>query len=413
MNDSYFTQANNYAKAQANQYRSTFDSTLNDLLTMSQKSREQATNNYNNLLNQIDANRVNLREQYKTNARQAYINKLLADQQTTDTLSRMNLNQSGFRLTQDTLTNNRYDASLNSLAMARDEGLRDLANQGLDALNDYNNNLLKLDLDYAAKYNEAKDNIDDKVRAYESDVYNKMYNDLKYQDQLKQQAFENQLAKEKNDAYIRNLNASTKVTLGGGSGSGSGSGNFGSGNGSGSGSKTTIPKAGSKNNPYLKYNWEQTSHAMSLVENPNNALSLNGSLVLGRILRQYGTRDKDGYYDVKNTSVAQYDLLNALGQAQAEGEITDTDIDHILKIFGYEDKIKKYPNPNDDTSNGSGGGGGFSAAGGGTGSSGGSGSGGGGFRGINLQTPSFDSTKNNKSASVTKWQNILDNFNKR
>ena len=169
MADSYFTQASNYAKKAADEYRSTFDSTLNDLLTMSNLQKEQAKNSYNNLLNQINANRASLQQSYETNARQSYVNKLLADQQTTDTLSRMNLNQSGFRLTQDTLTNNRYDASLNQLALAQDQGLRDLDTQGLNALNDYNNNLLKLDLDYNSKLAALKEQINDNVTNY----YNK------------------------------------------------------------------------------------------------------------------------------------------------------------------------------------------------------------------------------------------------
>lgn len=194
MADGYIKAAEEYATQAANTYRNTFDNTLQDLLTTRYNlQKEQATNNYNNLLNKIDANRTNLREQYKTNARQAYVNKLLADRQTTDTLSRMNLNQSGFRLTQDTLTNNRYDASLNNLAMAMNAGERDLDTQALDALNAHNTNLLNLDIDYNSKLGELLQDKENKIQEYYNTAYDRYIADRQYQDQLKQQQFENNL----------------------------------------------------------------------------------------------------------------------------------------------------------------------------------------------------------------------------
>ena len=222
MADSYFTQASNYAKQAADAYKSTFDSTLDDLLKTNALQREQAQNNYNNLVNQINANRETLRQSYRTNARQAYVNKLLADQQTTDTLSRMNLNQSGFRLTQDTLTNNRYDASLNALALAQDKGLRDLDTQQLNALNDYNNGLIKLDIDLNNREAALKQEIADRVNAYYNKEYEKYYNDLKYRDQLKQQAIENNLAQQRINISAKSAPGGSGFDFGSGSGSGSG-----------------------------------------------------------------------------------------------------------------------------------------------------------------------------------------------
>ena len=322
MADGYIKAAEEYATQAANTYRNTFDNTLQDLLTTRYNSqKEQATNNYNKLLNQINANRANLREQYKTNTRQAYVNKLLADQQTTDTLSRMNLNQSGFRLTQDTLTNNRYDASLNDLTMAMNAGERDLDTKALDALSAHNNNLLNLDIDYNSRLGELLQDKENKIQEYYDKVYDRYIADRQYQDQLKQQEFENSLRQK-------------QVAL---SSSSKGSTSFGGG-----GSANVTPEAGSKDNPYLKYNWEAFADISGAAN--KNRISLTAQMALSDILKKYGTRDKNGYYDVKNTTVSQYDLLTAIAEAELNGKMTEAEGRTILeKVFGYSDKIKLYP----------------------------------------------------------------------
>ena len=141
----------------------------------------------------------------------------------------MNLNQSGFRLTQDTLTNNRYDASLNALALAQDEGLRNLDTQQLNALNDYNNGLIKLDIDLNNRAAALKQEIADRVNTYYNKEYEKYYNDLKYRDQLKQQAIENNLAQQRINISAKGASGGSGFDFGSGSGSGSGS-NAGTGN---------------------------------------------------------------------------------------------------------------------------------------------------------------------------------------
>lgn len=330
MADSYFTQASNYAKKAADEYRSTFDSTLNDLLTMSNLQKEQAKNSYNNLLNQINANRASLQQSYETNARQSYVNKLLADQQTTDTLSRMNLNQSGFRLTQDTLTNNRYDASLNQLALAQDQGLRDLDTQGLNALNDYNNNLLKLDLDYNSKLAALKEQINDNVTNYYNKEYDRFYNDLKYQDQLKQQELENQMKQQQLNASINkststststrtsnttNTTNNTYWTNGSGGGTGGNGGNGANGLNGGNGQT-------GQNAQTLKYNAPTTT---------KNNLSDGARQWLASFLYRNGSRDETGKYNASNTSVSRDVLARELNNNTS---LTNAEKNYIKGLFG-------------------------------------------------------------------------------
>ena len=322
MADSYFTQASNYAKKAADEYRSTFDSTLNDLLTMSNLQKEQAKNSYNNLLNQINANRASLQQSYETNARQSYVNKLLADQQTTDTLSRMNLNQSGFRLTQDTLTNNRYDASLNQLALAQDQGLRDLDTQGLNALNDYNNNLLKLDLDYNTKLAALKEQINDNVNNYYNKEYERFYNDLKYQDQLKQQEIENQMKQQQINASINKSSSSrtsTSTTTNNntywtnGSGGGNGANGLNGGNGQ-------LGQTG-QDAQTLKYNAPTTT---------KNNLSDKARTWLASFLYRNGSRE-NGVYNANNTSVSRDVLAKELNNNTS---LTNAEKNYIKGLFG-------------------------------------------------------------------------------
>ena len=365
MNDSYFTQASNYAKKAADEYKSTFDSTLNDLLTMSNLQKEQAKNSYNNLLNQINANRASLQQNYETNARQAYVNKLLADQQTTDTLSRMNLNQSGFRLTQDTLTNNRYDASLNQLALAQDQGLRDLDTQGLNALNDYNNNLLKLDLDYNSKLAALKEQINENVTNYYNKEYDKFYNDLKYQDQLKQQEAENERANKKYEDQLKQQAFENKIKqeqleisrL---------NAKKGSSGGGGDSLLWTNPVStiDSARDTELQNNQQQPGANQMLKYNipgtNKGHLSNDTQYKLASFLLRKGTRE-NGKYSASNTSVSYADLVEFVSQLQDSGA-SDAEIQYIAKLFGVPGAVTR------------------AQAGGGNGSFGGGGSGGAGFR---------------------------------
>jgi len=302
MNDSYFTQASNYAKQEAEKYRSTFDSTLDNLLNISNLEREKVTANYNNLLNQINANRTSLQEQYKTNARQAYVNKLLADQQTTDTLSRMNLNQSGFRLTQDTLNNNQYSSNLNQLALAEDAGNRDLDLQQLNALNNYNTGLLDIDLDYNSKYASLMQQIDERVNDYQNNIYKQYYADLQYQDQLKQQALENQLNQQK-----INLSAQS----GGGSSGGTGINPF---NNDDNNTMTPIDST-SNFNPNTKV----------YIPNVTSLIRLSSSKADNwlRSLTSYASTN----------GITQGELVDRLQKAYNKGTLTDKDVTRISNLL--------------------------------------------------------------------------------
>lgn len=410
MADSYFTQASNYAKKAADEYRSTFDSTLNDLLTMSNLQKEQAKNSYNNLLNQINANRANLQQNYETNARQAYVNKLLADQQTTDTLSRMNLNQSGFRLTQDTLNNNRYDASLNQLALAQDQGLRDLDTQGLNALNDYNNDLLKLDLDYNSKLAALKQQISDSVNNYYNKEYDRFYNDLKYQDQLKQQELENQMKQQQIDATINKSVGSTRSSSsrtstssnttntynfsGGGSGSGANATRNTTGTGQPSGSVATNASSGGT----LKYNPPA---------NIGKNLSNDTQYKLAVFLRQNG-RDANGNYSPSNANIS-YDKLVEFVAGLKQSGTSPNEIAYIASLFGIN-------GANSSQSSTSSGGSKTSNKSSGSGSAFGAGQGGGGFRGETQNTDKYKSNAlinanlGQSSAAVSKFQSSLNNL---
>lgn len=410
MADSYFTQASNYAKKAADEYRSTFDSTLNDLLTMSNLQKEQAKNSYNNLLNQINANRANLQQNYETNARQSYVNKLLADQQTTDTLSRMNLNQSGFRLTQDTLTNNRYDASLNQLALAQDQGLRDLDTQGLNALNDYNNNLLKLDLDYNSKLAALKEQINDNVTNYYNKEYDRFYNDLKYQDQLKQQELENQMKQQQIDATINKSVGSTRSSSSRTSTSSNTTNNYNfSGGGSGSGANATRSTTGTGQSSGSVAN--NASSGGTLKYNPpaniGKNLSNNTQYKLAVFLRENG-RDANGNYSPSNANIS-YDKLVEFVAGLKQSGTSPNEIAYIASLFGIN-------GANSSQSSTSSGGSKTSNKSSGSGSAFGAGQGGGGFRG---ETQSTDKYKSNAlinanlgqpSAAVSKFQSSLNNL---
>lgn len=418
MADSYFTQASNYAKKAADEYRSTFDSTLNDLLAMSNLQKEQAkaqaTSNYNNLLNQINANRASLQQSYETNARQAYVNKLLADQQTTDTLSRMNLNQSGFRMTQDTLTNNRYDASLNQLVLAQDAGERDLKTQELNALNTLNDTIaqsnLKLDLDYNSKLAALKQQISDSVNNYYNKEYDRFYNDLKYQDQLKQQELENQMKQQQIDATINKSVGSTRSSSSRTSTSSNTTNNYNfSGGGSGSGANATRSTTGTGQSSGSVAN--NASSGGTLKYNPpaniGKNLSNNTQYKLAVFLRENG-RDANGNYSPSNANIS-YDKLVEFVAGLKQSGTSPNEIAYIASLFGIN-------GANSSQSSTSSGGSKTSNKSSGSGSAFGAGQGGGGFRGETQNTDKYKSNAlinanlGQPSAAVSKFQSSLNNL---
>lgn len=174
----------------------------------------QADARKNELLSKIEAMRNPINQQYATDTRGAYINKMLSGNNINDLLSRMGLNTSGFGVGQQVANETAYGQNFAGLTNTRNANLQELTNKGIEAQGAYNTEVAGIDSNYLNNkmqldqyINESGRKVYDNAYAnYINEEQRKLENARAEQDRidaLKQQEFQNQMA-EKNyqlDAY--------------------------------------------------------------------------------------------------------------------------------------------------------------------------------------------------------------------
>ncbi len=206
------------AKAQstANSFRDSLQY-LVDAQNQQKLLDEQASSQrYQNLLNQINQQRVPIQEQYAADSQSAYINKMLAGRQIGQNLNQLGLNTQGFGVSQMLQNEVAYGQNLNQLALNRNRALRDIDNQALNATGDYNADMLALSSTYAGRLAELQKYIGEQTQSHYNTVYGQLADAKAYEDQLAQIAWENefknrQLAEQKRQA---NLNRASSGSFG-------------------------------------------------------------------------------------------------------------------------------------------------------------------------------------------------------
>ena len=125
------------------------------------------------------------------------MNKQQNLQQIDADLSRLGVNTQGFGVTQRLLNESIYGQTYGQILSDYNNNLRDVANQEVNALGDLNANLADLDAAYAKDKLDTQKYIGEQGLNVYNTAYKNYYNDLQYQDELKQQQYENEMAERK------------------------------------------------------------------------------------------------------------------------------------------------------------------------------------------------------------------------
>ena len=197
MNQDYINASQNYANDAKNKYEQSLSYLLTGLDEAKAADQEAANIRYNNLITKIRQQLPGIQEQFEKNAKAAYVNKQQNLQQIDADLSRLGVNTQGFGVTQRLLNESIYGQTYGQILSDYNTNLRDVANQETNALGDLNANLADLDAAYAKDKLETQKYIGEQGLNVYNTAYKNYYNDLQYQDELKQQQYENEMAERK------------------------------------------------------------------------------------------------------------------------------------------------------------------------------------------------------------------------
>ena len=196
-NSNYITASQNYAKNAQEAYEQSLSYLISGLDDAKTLDQEAANVRYQNLVNQIRQQLPGIQQQFEKNAKAAYINKQQSLQQINADLNRLGVNTQGFGVTQRLLNETAYGQAYGQLVSDYNDDLRDVANQEINALGDLNAELADIDAAYAKDKLDTQKYISEQGRDVYNREYNNYYNDLQYQDELKQQQWENEQAEKK------------------------------------------------------------------------------------------------------------------------------------------------------------------------------------------------------------------------
>lgn len=199
--------ATNYANQKKQEYEQSLGYLTEGLNKQQALDKTALQQRYDNLLSQINQQITPVTEQYNKNAQSAYINKMLSDQALNTQLSQLGVDTQGFGVAQRLANETAYGKNLAELQTSRDESLRDIRNQATNTMGELTAEQTALDSKYAGLLNDMNKYIQEKTLAYGENEYAKYLESLKYQDQLKQIAWEQAFKEKQLAEQIRQFNA--------------------------------------------------------------------------------------------------------------------------------------------------------------------------------------------------------------
>ena len=183
--------ATNYAKSQADVFKQSLQY-LVDAQNQQKMLDEQAlSQRYTNLVNQVNQKRLPIEQQFGQDAKGAYVNKMLSQQNVNDSLNRMNLSNSGFGMGQRIGVDTAYGQNLNALTLNRNNQLTGINNEVTNVEGQRLTDLLGLQSQYAGRTGELNQYITKSVDEKYNQEYNNYMKNKEYEDMLKQQAWDN------------------------------------------------------------------------------------------------------------------------------------------------------------------------------------------------------------------------------
>ena len=340
-NSNYITASQNYAKNAQDAYEQSLSYLLNGLDEAKALDQQAANTRYENLVNKIRQQLPGIQQQFERNAKAAYINKQQSLQQIDADLNRLGVNTQGFGVTQRLLNENAYGQAYGQILSDYNDNLRDVANQEVNALGDLNAELADLDAAYAKDKLDTQKYIGEQGRNVYNTEYKNYYNDLQYQDELKQQAWENEQAQRKYEDQLKqqawenafkekqyadaqaqqafeNQLAQKEYELKAMQVSASLSGSYGGGGSSSSSSKSS--KSSKSSNTKQSSRTVNTSYCLGSGSFSSNKAYNNYNTLVMQVIKQGGINS---------------DVLNEyLTQAKKQGVYTSKDVTAIKNQFG-------------------------------------------------------------------------------
>lgn len=185
--------ATEYAQKQSDAFRESLQYLIDEQNKQKLAAQKLINTTYGNTVNQINAQRGNITQDYTTGAEQAYVNKMLAGQSTAQKLSQMGLTNSGFGLSAQADVENVYSSNLNDLLLQKQAATRDLDTNIANVEAQKVAEIASTNLSYDDKLLALRQTINQQVDDKYNTAYQQAYNERAYQDQLKQQDFENRM----------------------------------------------------------------------------------------------------------------------------------------------------------------------------------------------------------------------------
>lgn len=243
--------ATNYANQKKQEYEQSLGYLTEGLNKQQALDKTALQQRYDNLINQINQQITPVTEQYNKNAQAAYINKMLSNQALNTQLSQLGVDTQGFGVAQRLANETAYGQNLANLQTSRDNSLRDIRNQATNAMGELTAEQTALDSKYAGLLNDMNKYIKEQTLAYGENEYAKYLESLKYQDQLKQLAWEQAFKEKQLAEQIRQFNAELafKRAQAASANSYGGYGGYGNNFGGGSQTPTQTPKQTSTKRP--------------------------------------------------------------------------------------------------------------------------------------------------------------------
>ena len=199
--------ATNYANQKKQEYEQSLGYLTEGLNKQQALDKTALQQRYDTLINQINQQITPVTEQYNKNAQAAYINKMLSNQALNTQLSQLGVDTQGFGVAQRLANETAYGQNLANLQSSRDNSLRDIRNQATNAMGELTAEQTALDSKYAGLLNDMNKYIKEQTLAYGENEYAKYLESLKYQDQLKQLAWEQAFKEKQLAEQIRQFNA--------------------------------------------------------------------------------------------------------------------------------------------------------------------------------------------------------------
>lgn len=183
--------ATNYAKSQADLFKQSLQYLVEQQNQQKLLDEQALSQRYTNLVNQVNQKRLPIEQQFGQDAKGAYANKMLSQQNVNDSLNRMNLSNSGFGMGQRIGVDTAYGQNLNALTLNRNNQLSGINNEVTNIEGQRLTDLLGLQSQYAGRTGELNQYITKAVDEKYNQEYNNYMKNKEYEEMLKQQAWEN------------------------------------------------------------------------------------------------------------------------------------------------------------------------------------------------------------------------------